>query len=110
MTMLEFLSNHPLISITSIEKVCSIPHGTLRKGKDIPERYKSIVGELLSNYGFNAITKREEKTVDISHNVVSLDYVCEARDNTANFYKDKQGLFQRVTITKGALYTIAILT
>ena len=62
----EFLSTHPLISISSIERACNISHGTLRKGKDIPERFINQIASILKDYGYNAETSLEKPEPMIS--------------------------------------------
>jgi hypothetical protein len=49
-----FLINHPLISISGIEKECHIPSGTLRLtgNRSIPKKYITSIEQLLMNYGY----------------------------------------------------------
>jgi hypothetical protein len=51
--ILEFLSGHPLISISGMERVLGVTHGTLRRDK-IPKRHEDKVFELLLSYGLKS--------------------------------------------------------
>ena len=53
-TMEHYLKSHPLISTTGIEKALGLTHGLLRKGKPIPEKYRGMIAELLSAYGYDS--------------------------------------------------------
>ena len=53
--IINYLKNRPAISINTIEKLCNIPIGTIRLNgtKNIPVKYKAILTEILSIYGFS---------------------------------------------------------
>jgi hypothetical protein len=50
----DYLVSHPLINAYSIEKALRIPVGTIRVGKHIPDKWRGMIGELLSGYGYVA--------------------------------------------------------
>ena len=58
--MEEYLRSHPLISTTGIEKALGLTHGTLRKGKSIPERHLDKIAELLHSYGYGGVADMPE--------------------------------------------------
>jgi hypothetical protein len=73
-TMEEYLKNHPLINITSIEKALGLTHGTLRKGKPIPERHLDRITELLRSYGYDS-TVEKEKPAEVIKTTTGKEYV-----------------------------------
>jgi hypothetical protein len=68
MEIKEFLERHPLISLSGIETALGITHGTLRKGKEIPDKFKEEVEGLMKGYGYGEsvgsdVVKEVEKIV-----------------------------------------------
>ena len=108
--IVDYLKSKPYISISAVEKLCSIPTGTIRLtgNRTIPEKYKEPLMTLL---GLNDDVQTIVQVIEAPKEVVQTSdittVVCEARDNTTNFYKDKQGLFQRHILPKGSRYTIS---
>lgn len=75
----EWLACHPLIKLKVIENILSMPVGTLRKGKTIPDKWVKQIEHLLSKYGYGydvnqalpmtipiEVTITKDKPVDIT--------------------------------------------
>ena len=50
----EWLSRHPAIKVYFIERTLGIPRGTIRLTRAVPEKYKSLVGGFLKDYGYGS--------------------------------------------------------
>ena len=94
MTIEDFLTSHSLISLSGIEKELVITHGTLRKGKKIPETYKSKIEELLCSYGFtncekqnaDIITKCEDTSQNVIKEVINITKREKLSQNVKEYY------------------------
>ena len=65
MTIVEFMDLHPMISISGIERELGLTKGTLRKGKEVPEKYRERIIVLLEGYGYNNIGSMKEKEEEV---------------------------------------------
>jgi hypothetical protein len=73
MEIKEWLSRHPLINAYSIEKALGLPIGTIKKGRNVPEKYLGAIGELLREYGYDTLVEKE-KPVEVIKTVTGSKY------------------------------------
>lgn len=54
--IIDWLRDHPLLSLNAIEKQLDLPQGTLSKAlkgsRDLPVKHQSPLAELLKSYGY----------------------------------------------------------
>lgn len=54
--ILTWLTAHPLINISKLERYCNMPGGIINKAqsgeRDLPEKHVMVLAAMLSNYGF----------------------------------------------------------
>ena len=60
MNINEWLSTHEAISLHWIENKLSLSPGTIRKGRNIPERYIKDIETILKDYGYSADNALEQ--------------------------------------------------
>jgi hypothetical protein len=60
MNINEWLSTHEAISLHWIENKLSLSPGTIRKGRNIPERYIKDIETILKDYGYSDETSLDK--------------------------------------------------
>jgi hypothetical protein len=97
----QFLRDHPLISPNGIEKALNIPTGTIRLNSDrpIPERYISIISDLLGKYGLNHSSQVIQQPIEPSQMASNNMVECIIRnDHIGTITNGAIKLFNRVKL------------